>query len=222
MGFEALIRWKKNDEEILAPSYFLDSIYKFNLSSLLFEHTLSKTINLHKTLLDNNRNFKFSINVNAKDLLGKSDIVEVLKQHSRAHCISERMLTLEITEGEPLFMSEKTIENLDRIQNLGVAISFDDMGTGYASAINFIEGNYNELKLDRKFVRLMHTNTKAVALIESLVYLSRRLNIPLIAEGVETRKDYDKLISLGCHRLQGYYLSPPLSKEQVELAFIRS
>jgi EAL domain-containing protein (putative c-di-GMP-specific phosphodiesterase class I) len=107
---------------------------------------------------------------------------------------------------------------LRTIKNLGVAISLDDFGTGYSSLDLLRSFPFDKIKLDRSFMSEVETNSQAKAIVQAMLTLGKCLNIPILAEGVETYNQLEILRSEGCDEAQGYFLGRPMPLEQIRQA----
>ncbi len=119
-------------------------------------------------------------------------------------------LIFEVTE--TAFMSDPgtAVRILTRLGSLGVRISIDDFGTGYSSLDYLSKLPVQEVKIDRSFVSRMHVHREDLAIVRSVIDLARNLDISVVAEGVETERDWTVLADLGCDSAQGYYIARPL------------
>ncbi|MEJ2754530.1 MAG: EAL domain-containing protein [Gammaproteobacteria bacterium] len=136
----------------------------------------------------------------------------------KAHNYNPKLLEIEITESTLLNHSDEIINCLNRISDMGVHISMDDFGTGYSSLQYLKHFNLNTIKIDRSFVKDMKSESQNNFIIESIISIAKRLNLNLVAEGVESMDQLHHLVALGCDVFQGYYYSKPLPDDQV-LAF---
>jgi EAL domain-containing protein (putative c-di-GMP-specific phosphodiesterase class I) len=107
------------------------------------------------------------------------------------------------------------LENLSRLRMKGFGLSIDDYGTGYASMQRLAHGAYSEIKIDRSFVTNAAAQPSARVILESSLEMAHRLNITSVAEGVESRADWDLLCRIGCDLGQGFFIAKPM--EAVDL-----
>src|SRR4029079_9182389 len=124
-------------------------------------------------------------------------------------------LELEITEGVLMSDPRRAGEVLQSLSDLGVNIGLDDFGTGYSSLAYLKRLPVGHVKIDRSFVTNMATDDDDAAIVASIIGLARSLGLAVVAEGVESETVWHLLRELGCHFAQGYYLSRPLSAEQI-------
>jgi diguanylate cyclase (GGDEF)-like protein len=130
-------------------------------------------------------------------------------------------LILEITESALVSNPEEAITTLNALSRLGVGVSIDDFGTGYSSLSYLKRFPVSELKIDRSFVDGLADNADDVAIAQAVIALAKSLNLDVIAEGVETAEQLHVLESLGCHRVQGYYLGRPMGPDGISALLTR-
>ena len=123
--------------------------------------------------------------------------------------LAEARLELEITESVFLADSQENLKTLERLQRLGVSIALDDFGVGYSSLSYLTAFPFNKVKIDKSFIdRIGRSETLAV--LGSIVQLAKTLNLSIVAEGVETYEQVEKIRSLGIALGQGYFFSKPV------------
>jgi EAL domain-containing protein (putative c-di-GMP-specific phosphodiesterase class I) len=137
------------------------------------------------------------------------DLARVLDQHPRRRW----ELVVEITESALMLDRERVEDELWRVRALGVGIAIDDFGTGYSSLSQLQDLPATELKIDKSFVH--REGAVAASLLAALVALARGLELDVVAEGVETREQLETVRRLGCDRIQGLLLAPPLPAERI-------
>jgi EAL domain-containing protein (putative c-di-GMP-specific phosphodiesterase class I) len=120
-------------------------------------------------------------------------------------------LELEITEGTAMVDVEKTIRLLGEFKSLGVKLSLDDFGTGYSSLSYLKRFPLDVLKIDQSFVRNLHRDSQDRAIAGAVIDLSHRLDLRVIAEGVEEQHQHDVLRDMGCDEIQGYLHGRPMA-----------
>ena len=130
------------------------------------------------------------------------------------------LLELEVTEDILLEYSEVALKIFRSVQELGVHIAFDDFGTGYASLAYLKQFPFNRLKIDRSFVRDLHSNASDAAIVGATISLSKQLGLSVIAEGIEEAVTIDVLARMGCDEGQGYYLGRPMPADEFEKRFL--
>ena len=128
--------------------------------------------------------------------------------------LNPRNLEIELTERIMINNPEKTIENLNKIKEIGVHLSIDDFGTGYSSFNYLGELPIDTIKIDRSFVNGIDKNSDKLKITKSIIGIGGKLNMNIVAEGVETKDEFDILEQNKCTKFQGYYFSKPLTYNQ--------
>jgi EAL domain-containing protein (putative c-di-GMP-specific phosphodiesterase class I) len=118
-------------------------------------------------------------------------------------------LELEITEGVLINDSSRALSILRRLKALGVKIAMDDFGTGYASLSSLQSFPFDKIKIDRTFISGVDSNQQSAAIVRAVLGLSNALQMPVIAEGVETEREREFLMREGCREIQGYLVGRP-------------
>ncbi|MEO1639299.1 MAG: EAL domain-containing protein, partial [Pseudomonadota bacterium] len=218
VGFEALSRWHHPTRGILAPSYFLPMINELGLQSAFMLHMAKHVLkDIAQVVEDDLDPGQVSINipeVTLATLSGRNDLFAVIDTYPqlRSH------LTFEITEDIFIARSSDIIRrSIQAFRKAGVRVSLDDFGTGYASLQHLKELEFDELKLDMGFVRDLTIDPAAKVLTAGLVTISKGLDVDLIAEGVETRKQRDMLEDMGCRFAQGFFYGTALPFDEAYL-----
>jgi EAL domain-containing protein (putative c-di-GMP-specific phosphodiesterase class I) len=139
----------------------------------------------------------------------------VFKRIIETSGIDPQLLTLEITESSLLEDIESRIESMNRLKDLGLKLAIDDFGTGYSSLSYLKRLPLDELKIDRSFFVNLFEDTKSRALISSLIFLARNLNLRTVAEGVETKQQLLFLQKERCDQYQGFLFRPPLPRTEL-------
>ena len=155
------------------------------------------------------KNFVMSVNISPVQILQRN-FTTIVRKIIRDTDINPNFLTLEITEGvfiEASVMLEDTIEELHK---MGVKLSLDDFGTGYASLTYLRQIKFDNLKIDKSFVDGIFGSEKDHRIISTIVNLVHNLEMKVIAEGVETRRQYEYLKEISTDVIQGYVFSKPL------------
>jgi EAL domain-containing protein (putative c-di-GMP-specific phosphodiesterase class I) len=130
--------------------------------------------------------------------------------------VEPSVLTLELTESSTMTDTAGSQRALNSLNELGVSLSIDDFGTGYSSLSRLKQIPFNELKIDKSFVKEMVSDRGDEAIVRSTIDLARNLGRSVIAEGVEDRATLQRLTLLGCDAAQGFYLARPLPALQCE------
>jgi EAL domain-containing protein (putative c-di-GMP-specific phosphodiesterase class I) len=123
--------------------------------------------------------------------------------------LSPARLEFEITEGVLINDASRALSILRRLKGLGLKIAMDDFGTGYASLSSLQSFPFDKIKIDRSFISKVHSNQQSAAIVRAVIGLSKALDIPIIAEGVETDSEREFLRNEGCREIQGYLVGRP-------------
>ncbi|MDR4513198.1 bifunctional diguanylate cyclase/phosphodiesterase [Nitrosomonas sp.] len=216
VGFEALIRWNRPIKGRLSPHSFialaenLGEIQKIGKWALF---TACKEASAWPGTL------KVAVNISPKQF-ENGNLVETIKAALTASGLKPERLELEITEGLLIKDIQNTIKQLWAIQALGVSVAMDDFGTGYSS-LNYLNSfPFSKIKIDQSFVRGKQTD-KSRALVKAVISLGLALKIQTLAEGVETKQQFDYLAANGCMEAQGYYIGKPVPAHKVRM-FVNS
>lgn len=214
VAFEALLRWDFDGENI-PPDKFIPIAEQYGLIISLGTWILQQSCiaAANWQALNYDPQPSVSVNVSVLQLYDENFINIVQSALSNANLTAEN-LTIEITES--IFSNDKNIilKCIKTLQQMGVKVSIDDFGTEYSSLSVIQSLAANTLKIDRSFVNMIDTN--GMVIIEAVKHMAVKLNYDVVAEGVETKEQADKLLALDIEMLQGYYFSRPLELDLVE------
>lgn len=209
LGVESLARWKSPTLGVIPPSVFIPIIERMNQSVAFGEVIIKKVFMDYERLCSKyHKEIKVSINISPSHLMSEG-FVQYLSGKIREYEIGEQKIIIEITEEVIIEGVERVNAILKAIHELGISVSIDDFGTGYSSFNYLMILEVDELKIDKSFIDQLGESDKTSILLESIIYISKGLDFDLVAEGVETREQCDKLLQLGCRIVQGYYFSKP-------------
>jgi len=218
VGVEALVRWRHPRWGMVVPSEFIGIAEETGMIRELGLHVLEEACRQWQTwqieLIDE-PSFTVSVNVSPRQLRDPSFVSEVRRIHSRAGLPASN-LTLEITESFMVEDPESARGRLRELKNLGVRISMDDFGTGYSSLASLQDLPLDILKIDKAFVDHIAEDPRRTAFAQAIIRMGKTLGLGLIAEGVETAEQSERLQSLGCRYAQGFYFSRPVSGEEIK------
>ncbi|RYY16846.1 MAG: EAL domain-containing protein, partial [Alphaproteobacteria bacterium] len=163
-----------------------------------------------------------SVAVNVSPAQFKSErLVEMIMSALAASGLPATRLEVEITEGVLLQHSEKTLQTLHRLRELGVRVSMDDFGTGYSSLSYLRSFPFDKIKIDRSFIADLSDKRDGEAIIRAIAGLGKSLGMTTVAEGVETADQMERIRAEGCTDVQGYLISKPVPASEV-LKFLSS
>jgi diguanylate cyclase (GGDEF)-like protein/PAS domain S-box-containing protein len=215
MGFEALLRWQHPERGLLAPGYFLPVVQETPFACKIDEWVLETALHQLGAWKSIGLDTHVSINISARTLQ-RPDLPEwlaaCLARHPR---ISPSQLELEVLESCAMDDIEQVGHAIRSCANLGVGFALDDFGTGYSSLIYLRRLPAGVLKIDRSFVNGMLNDAEDLAIVESVLGLATAFGRQVIAEGVETRHQGERLLAMGCRLIQGYGIARPMPASQV-------
>lgn len=209
-GVEALLRWQISDKSLVPPNQFIPIAEETGLMVPIGEWVLKHACNqLAKWQQSGKAPIGMAVNLSAVQFQNR-EMIDVFKRIIENSGIDPQLLTLEVTESILLEDIESKIESMNRLKDLGLKLAIDDFGTGYSSLSYLKKLPLDELKIDRSFFIDLFEDTKSRALVSSMLYLSRNLNMRTVAEGVETQEQLNFLKNEGCDQYQGFLFSPPV------------
>jgi len=213
-GFEALLRWKNGEIGMISPLEFIPIAEETGLIIPIGEWVLEKACETNK-IWQENHNFNAIISVNISPVqLKQNDFAEKVKRILDKTGLKPEFLEIEITESI-LIDSFDIVDMLWELKKLGVKISLDDFGTGFSSLNYLTKLPLNTLKVDKTFVDNIKTDSKEKAVIESIISLVHKLELEVIAEGVETKEQLEYLIQSNCNNVQGFLFCKPLIESEL-------
>jgi len=217
VGVEALVRWRKSDSELVYPIDFIDVVEDNGMILFLGMWVLREAC---KTMARWHREFPrtppltISVNLSARQF-AQHDLVQQVGRIIAETEILPESVRLEITESVTMVDSERTVEVLRQLRELGVRISIDDFGTGYSSLSYLHRFPLDILKIDRSFVAQLDRGHEGLQIVQTIMSLARNLGIEVVAEGAETKGHVTHLKSMGCDFGQGYFFSEPLESSSL-------
>ncbi len=209
VGVEALARWSHLLHGVLSPADLLPAIEACDELSRLVDAIMASAVKQAVAWKKHARRMPISIN-RSLSVLGNRQFCKSAFALVNAHGIAPQDLAFEILETAALTDVGRTLETMTRLRLNGFGLAIDDFGTGFSSFEQLSSIPFTELKIDRSFVMGVATSPRQAAVVRSCVELAHRLNLKVVAEGVETQSDWDFLVTAGATEAQGYYLSRPM------------
>jgi diguanylate cyclase len=209
-GVEALVRWEHPTRGLLSPAEFLPLAVEGGLLPQLTRKVLAKAVTQAGLWHARGETLGISVNVGTADVVD-SMFPSFVEQQLTRHRLPAALLTIEITEDSVIEDPVRTAQIVAQLRKLGVKVSIDDFGAGYASLSLLRELDLDELKLDKSLVDDIDTSSRQKALVRAAVGLAHALGLSLVAEGVESADAWRALQLLDCDIAQGYLVSRPLS-----------
>lgn len=219
VGFEALTRWAHPERGNISPAEFIALAEETSLILPVGQYALRKSCEALKRLDNDYPDCFIAVNISARQS-AVPDFAELIEQQARMTGIDPKRLELEITES--LTLDYDLVRTLiERCHSLGIRISLDDFGTGLSNLGHLHELEFDTVKLDQAFTRQMMTNERCFELVRGIVNMIHAIGAKVIAEGVETREQAEKLRGLGVEYLQGWYIGRPAPPEEMHAFLAR-
>lgn len=213
-GTEALIRWKSPERGLVSPGDFIPLAEDGGMIIPIGRWVLREACRQQKQWLDEGLDASVvSVNISASQL-HQNDFVDMVKTTLEETGLPPHHLCLEITESTAIMNWNNSLEKLEKLRKLGVHLALDDFGTGHSSLSMLKKLPIRNVKIDRSFVRDLAENRNDAAIASAIISLARTLGLTVIAEGVETEAQWNRLVEEKCHCIQGYKFSKPLPADQ--------
>lgn len=211
VGAEALIRWRHAKMGNVPPLKFIPLAEETGLIIPIGNWVLrAACAQLARwDALPETRHLTMAVNVSASQFR-QPDFVQSVSEIVRLSGVTPSKLKLEFTESMFVDNVDATVAKMNALKAIGIIWSLDDFGTGYSSLSILNNFPLGQIKIDKSFVQGMLTNASNMVVTEAIIELARKLNLQVIAEGVETVEQLDRLREVGCLNYQGYLFSPPL------------
>jgi len=214
VGVEALARWIRPDGSIVPPSDFVPLSEEIGISDILFE-TIMRCVCTEVAAWRKLGEWEIPVSVNlSAHQLRNSDLVSLIKGILKSNEIDQKLINLELTETallEDLTVAEPVLNDLSKF---GVGIHIDDFGTGYSSLSYLAQLPVKTLKIDRSFISKLTESTTNGRVVQAIIALGKAMDLEVVAEGVETAKEYKIVRTLGCDLVQGYFIAKPMPAEE--------
>jgi len=215
VGYEALVRWMHPERGLVMPDEFIPLAEQTGLIIPLTHSVLRQALERCRRWLPLHPGVGVSVNLSARGLVDPT-LHDLVAQLLLETGVPPELLTLEITESSVMSDFSGAMVQLARLKELGTRLSVDDFGTGHSSLAYLQNLPVHEVKVDKSFVLPMATDDTAPAIVAAIVVLAHRLDLRVVAEGVETRRTCDTLTEMGCDVMQGYLVSRPLDPRQLD------
>ena len=220
VGVEALARWKLADGRSVPPSTFVPLLEQSGQVDALTTRMLVESCRWQSRWKADGLVLRLSVNVSAHNLSGP-EVADRYERILREHGAVPEDVILEITESSVMSDTARGLGMLARLRLKGFGLSVDDFGTGYSSLAQLSQIPFTELKIDQGFVGGAPEQPRKRAVIEASLDLARKLDLHVVAEGVETMEEWQLLAQLGCDIAQGYLIAPPVAGDQLAAAIAR-
>ena len=212
-GAEALLRWKHPEKGFISPAEFIPVAEETGQIVPIGEWVIRTACwRFAAWQKQGMPAIPVAVNLSIRQLR-QPNLADVIEAAVKENGLDPHCLELEITEGIMMGDTKSAMTFLSRMHSLGVQMSIDDFGTGFSSLSYLKNLPVNKLKIDQSFVRDIETDESDAAIVRSIISLGHRLDLKVIAEGVETLEQLDFLRIRGCDEVQGYYFSRPLAAD---------
>ncbi len=210
VGAEVLMRWKHPQRGILAPAEFIDEAERSGLIVAMSDLVMTRAAHRLAPIALKRPDLYFSFNVTPTQLR-QPDFGRRLGELFREDTLAPARVLLELTERE--FVDADTQQALAALRRRGWRMAVDDFGTGHSSLASLEKLAIDRIKIDRAFVRTIDERTVQRPVLDAIIALAGQIGVPLIAEGVETRSQWDYLAARGVRHAQGFLMARPMSIE---------
>ncbi len=219
---EALIRWHHPSKGIISPADFIPIAEKSGLIQEIGNWVFKEAVDQAKKWTEKyDKEFQISINLSPAQFQKDKTLNDWLVYIEEIDFTGSNIV-IEITEGLLLENEPEVVKQLLEFHNAGIEVAIDDFGVGYSSLSRIKQLDIDYLKIDRSFVKNLIPNSQDSAFCEAIIVMAHKLNIKVIAEGIETPLQYKLLLEMGCDYGQGFLFSKPLPADDIESTFART
>jgi diguanylate cyclase (GGDEF)-like protein/PAS domain S-box-containing protein len=220
-GFEALVRWRDPDLGLIPPVEFIKVAEECGLIYPLGEWVLLTACRQAKAWQDQDfPRVRMSVNVSSTQFR-RHDFIDMVEDKLRISGLAPEYLEIELTESLVMENLQQGLERLTDLKVRKIKLAIDDFGTGYSSLQYLKHFPFDRIKIAQEFVQNIPDNPEDVAIVEAILAIADNLNLEVLAEGVESRRQFDYLYASSCNEIQGYYFARPQTAEHLT-AFLRS
>ena len=214
VGAEALLRWNNPKFGAVSPETFIPFAEKSGLILPLGAWILDQAINALAKLDDKGIKIEnIGINLSASQLLDDNLLDRIENCFNKHPNVSKSQVNIELTESTLMINPEEAEATLKELSERGLTLSIDDYGVAYSSLSYLKKLPANILKIDRSFISDLASNRGDIAIVSSTIVLAHKLGLTVVAEGVETKQQFEVLRSLGCDKAQGFFIAEPMPFE---------
>ena len=207
---EALVRWNHPTRGLVAPNAFIPLAEQTGLIKPLTERVIELALRDVSLWRARGHDCPVAVNLSTRNLLDPL-LPDLVRDLLLAHEVPPSSLRFEITESVLLAEPERAMETLNQLRAIGVRFALDDFGSGYSSLSYLHRLPLEEVKIDQSFIReLSSADASGSTIVGATVELGHRLGFAVVAEGVESQEEWDRLILLGCDIVQGFHIARPM------------
>ncbi len=215
VGMEALVRWNRNGNGIVAPNIFIPIAEETGLiiplgSQIIHKAAEQTSVWIKDHLLDH----KVAINISARQFK-QLNFLDQLKSTLDEFNLPASNIEIEITEATVMENTDEAIATMKKVKDLGITIAMDDFGTGYSSLSYLRKFPIDTLKIDMSFIRGMESSDVNKSIVQTIIDLAHTLKLNVVAEGVEHQHQTNALLNMNCDVVQGYLYSKPVAETEM-------
>jgi diguanylate cyclase (GGDEF)-like protein len=213
LGGEALLRWMNSDKITNMPSEFIPVLESSGLIVDVGRWVIRTSCEYIRNFIDQGiwqDHMRLGINISPRQFRDPQ-LLDIVQHSMNSYNIDPSFLNFEVTENLVIEDVDEAIRKMEAIKSLGSMFSIDDFGIGYSSMIYLKRLPFDQLKIDREFIRNIHRDPESRGIVEAIMAVSKQYGLKVTAEGVETPEALEILRELGCHSYQGAHFSMPIS-----------
>jgi len=215
-GTEALLRWHHPEFGMVPPIEFIIPAEQTGLMKPLTLWILNRALRQCQSMKQEGIKMSVAVNLSRRSL-HDPETPDMVREVLKGNWVGPECLELEITESAIMVDPVRAIEILNRLNQMGVRLSIDDFGTGYSSLASLKKLPVHEIKIDQSFIKELAVREEDARIVKSAIDLAHGLGLKVVAEGVEDKETWDRLVELGCDSAQGYYMSRPIPLEELRV-----
>ncbi len=221
IGAEALIRWKSTEHGYILPSEFIPIAEEIDYISEIGKWVMTEAIRQGgKWNREHGLQLEIGFNISVKQL-GEESFAATLESLASAEGFNADWIDAEITESFMISDKHKVRTVFEMFNRLGISVSIDDFGSGYSSYGYLNELPFDRIKIDKSIIdKISPDNYSANQVLKAIINMAKAVGVKTIAEGVETKKQLDILMELGCDQVQGFLFGRPVPPDIFERRFI--
>ncbi|KKO45578.1 diguanylate phosphodiesterase [Arsukibacterium ikkense] len=213
-GYETLIRWLRPDNSLVPPIKFIPVAESTGLIVQIGEWIIWEACRFLARQQSRGYDVTLSINLSVRQF-NDQDLPLIVERILKRTGVKPRAVIFEITESMLMGDTDAAINQLNQLKRLGVSLSIDDFGTGYSSLSYLKRFPVDELKIDRSFVKDIPQDRNDMDIVAAIIAMAQKMNLRVVAEGVETAQQVEFLRENGCYEVQGYFYSMPLPEQEL-------
>lgn len=213
-GIEVLTRWNHAEIGVIHPKEFIPIAEETGQIRMLTEHIIDTSLFMY-TKWGKIYNFSEEVSFNiSSTLLNEPSFVSFLLYQVNKHAIPRDKIAIEIMENSQIYSSSVILNHLHDIREAGIRIVIDNFGVGYSNLAYIVNLPLSKVKIDKFFINSIGTNSKAEAILQSIIVLANNMKIDILVDGIKTKEQIEFLHTHKCSLVQGPYYDDPLSEEQ--------